>query len=147
MDSCTAVVESLTLILNICCLFSLSRSHSLLPTYCKRREVLFLFNTLNKTFTQSVGLPWTRDRFVAEIPTDNTQHSHETDIHATVEIQTRNPWKRTAADPRLAQRGQKLPSQNCVKRLLVRHVSVCVSVRPTVSVHPQVSTRLPIDGF
>ena len=48
--------------------------------------------------TRSIRLPWTRDRSLAEIP-DNTQYSHETDNHATGEIRTRNPRKRTAADP------------------------------------------------
>ena len=32
---------------------------------------------------------------------DNTQHSHETDIHAPGGIRNRNPNKRAAADPRL----------------------------------------------
>jgi hypothetical protein len=49
----------------------------------------------------SVGLLWTSDQPVA----DNTQHSHETDIHAACGIQTHNPSKRTAADPRLRPRG------------------------------------------
>ena len=36
---------------------------------------------------------------------DNTQHSQETDIHAPGGIRTRNPSKRTAANPRLRPRG------------------------------------------
>ena len=36
---------------------------------------------------------------------DSTQHSLETDIHATSGIRTRNPRKRAAADPRLRPRG------------------------------------------
>ena len=36
---------------------------------------------------------------------DNTQHSQETDIHATSDIRTRNPSKRVAADPNLRRRG------------------------------------------
>jgi len=32
---------------------------------------------------------------------DNTQHSHETDIHAPGGIRTHNPKKRSVADPRL----------------------------------------------
>jgi len=37
---------------------------------------------------------------------DNTQHSQETDIHASGKIRTHNPSKRAAADPHLRQRGQ-----------------------------------------
>jgi len=37
---------------------------------------------------------------------DNTQHSQETDIHASGAIRTSNSSKRTAADPRLRPRGQ-----------------------------------------
>jgi hypothetical protein len=48
-----------------------------------------------------VGLLWTSDRPVAEISPDNTHHSQETNIHAPGGIQTRNPSKRTAVDPRL----------------------------------------------
>jgi hypothetical protein len=36
---------------------------------------------------------------------DNTQHSQETDIHATRGIRTNNPSKQTAEDPRLRPRG------------------------------------------
>ena len=52
----------------------------------------------------SVGLHWTRDRPDAE-NTDNTQHSHETDIHDPGGVQTRNSRKRAAADPRMRPRG------------------------------------------
>jgi hypothetical protein len=41
-----------------------------------------------------------RDRYLY-----NTQHSQETDIHAPGGIRSRNPSKRTAADPRLRPRG------------------------------------------
>ena len=36
---------------------------------------------------------------------DNTQHSQDTDTHASGRIRTRNPSKRTATDPRLRLRG------------------------------------------
>ena len=36
---------------------------------------------------------------------DNTQHSQQTDIHATGGIRTHNPSKRAAAEPRLRPRG------------------------------------------
>jgi len=36
---------------------------------------------------------------------DNTQHSQQTDIHATGGIRTHNPSMRTAIDPRLRTRG------------------------------------------
>jgi len=38
---------------------------------------------------------------------DNTQHSQETDIHASGVIRTRNPRKQEAADTRLRQRGHR----------------------------------------
>ena len=47
----------------------------------------------------SVGFLWTSDQ------PDNTQHWQQTDIHAPGGIQTRNSSKRTAAGPRLRQRG------------------------------------------
>ena len=54
----------------------------------------------------SVGLLWTSDWPVAEIPLpDNTQHSHETDINASGWVRTRNPNPRGAADSRLRPRG------------------------------------------
>jgi hypothetical protein len=51
----------------------------------------------------SVGLLWTSDQPVTE--TSTSQHSQETDVHASGEIRTRNPSKRLAADPRLRPRG------------------------------------------
>ena len=50
---------------------------------------------------QSVGLPLTSDRPVAETSTNNTQHSQETYIHAPGGIRIRNLSRRAAADPRL----------------------------------------------
>jgi hypothetical protein len=52
---------------------------------------------------QSLALFWTKDRPVAE--TSSTQHSKETDIHASGGIRTRNPSKRSAADAHLRQFG------------------------------------------
>jgi hypothetical protein len=56
----------------------------------------------------SVGLLWKSDQPDARdlsLP-DNTQHSQETDIHASGGIRTHNPSKRAAVDPRLTPRGQ-----------------------------------------
>jgi hypothetical protein len=53
----------------------------------------------------SVGLLWTSDQPTQRPLSDNTQHSHETDIHAPGGIRTNNPSKRAAADPRLRPRG------------------------------------------
>jgi hypothetical protein len=52
----------------------------------------------------SVGLFWTSDQPDAE--TSTWQHSQETDIHAARGIQTHNPSKRAAADPRLRPRAR-----------------------------------------
>jgi hypothetical protein len=54
----------------------------------------------------SVGLLWTRDKLSQRPLPDNKQHSQETDIHALGGIQTHNPSKRVAVDPRLRPRGQ-----------------------------------------
>jgi hypothetical protein len=51
----------------------------------------------------SVGLLWKSDQ--PDARPGNTQHSQETDIHASGGIRTRNPSKRAAADPRLGRRG------------------------------------------
>jgi hypothetical protein len=51
----------------------------------------------------SVGLLWTSDQLVTE--TSTWQHSQQTDIHATGGIQTHNPSKRAAVDPRLRPHG------------------------------------------
>ena len=55
----------------------------------------------------SVGILWRRDRPVREtsLP-DNTQHSHERDIHAPGGIRTRSPSKQAPADLRLRPLGQ-----------------------------------------
>ena len=51
------------------------------------------------THSHSVGLLWTSDRPVAEIRTySNTQHSEETNIHASGGIRTRDPSNRAAVD-------------------------------------------------
>jgi hypothetical protein len=59
------------------------------------------------THTHSVGLIWTSIGHSQRPLPDNTQHSQETDIHAPSGIRTRNPSKRTVADRRLRQRGQR----------------------------------------
>ena len=80
---------------------------------------------------------------------DNTQHSQQTDIHATGGIQTRNPRNRGTADPQLRPRGHwERPKQICIftntarQRSLVqadhwsRAVLQCV-VQLSVIVKPQ----------
>ena len=61
---------------------------------------------LKEDTSQSVGL--SSEQVISPthrtIP-DNTQQSHETDIHAPGGIRTYNPSKRAAADQRLAPRG------------------------------------------
>jgi hypothetical protein len=54
--------------------------------------------------THSVGLLWTSDQPDAEPLPDNTQHSQETDVHATDGIRTRSHSKRAVADWRLKRR-------------------------------------------
>jgi hypothetical protein len=55
----------------------------------------------------SVGILWTSDQPDAETLPDNTQHSQETDIHASGGIRTRIPNKPAAADPRLGRRDHR----------------------------------------
>jgi len=56
---------------------------------------------------QSVGLLWTSDQLDAETSTwQHTQHSHQTNIHATSGIWTHNLNIRAAADLRLRPRGR-----------------------------------------
>jgi len=50
------------------------------------------------------GILWTSDQLDAE-NSDNTQHSHETDVHATVGIRNSNPSKQATADTCLRPRG------------------------------------------
>jgi hypothetical protein len=54
---------------------------------------------------QSIGLLWTSDQPHKRPLPDNTQHSQETDIHASCGIRTRNLSKRAIANPRLRPRG------------------------------------------
>jgi hypothetical protein len=51
---------------------------------------------------------------------DSTQHSRETDIHVHGGIRTRNPSKRTAADPRLRTRGQWVRQHTYVRNFIWR---------------------------
>jgi hypothetical protein len=50
----------------------------------------------------SVGIYWTSDQPHADLPLPGT-----TDLHAPGGIETRDPSKRTAADPRLRPRGHR----------------------------------------
>ena len=59
------------------------------------------YTMLHSDTPQSVGLLWTSDQPLPH----NTQHSQQTDIHATGGIRTHNPSKPAAADPRLRPRG------------------------------------------
>jgi hypothetical protein len=68
------------------------------------KEAGFYFQREQRYFP--VGLHWKSDQPDAETSTwQHTQHSQETDIHATGGIRTRNPCNRAAADPRRRQRG------------------------------------------
>jgi GH43 family beta-xylosidase len=68
--------------------------------------ILFISASRSHTDTpHSVGVLWTSDKPEAENHTDKQQHSQETDIHVPGGIQTRNPSKRAAADPRLRPHG------------------------------------------
>jgi hypothetical protein len=51
----------------------------------------------------SIGLLWISDQPDAD--TSTLQHSQQTNIHASGVIETHNPSKRSAADPRLIPRG------------------------------------------
>jgi hypothetical protein len=48
----------------------------------------------------------------------NTQLSQRTDIHAASEIQTHNPSKRAATDPRLRQRGKWYKQVSVTDRII-----------------------------
>jgi hypothetical protein len=63
--------------------------------------------TLRHTHTHSVGLLWTRDQPDAETSTWQHTTLPRDRIHATGRIRTRNPSKRTAADPCLRRRGYR----------------------------------------
>jgi hypothetical protein len=54
---------------------------------------------------RSVGLLWTSDQPDSQTSTRRTQHTHETDIHASDGARTLYPRKRAAADPRFRLRG------------------------------------------
>ena len=63
----------------------------------------------SRTHTHSEELAWTSDR-PSHIPLlDNTQHSQETDIHASGGIRTRGPSDQGAADSHLRPRGHRDP--------------------------------------
>jgi len=53
----------------------------------------------------SLGLLWTSDQPDAEPLPDKAQHCREIYLHEPEGIQTHNPRKRAAANPRLRQRG------------------------------------------
>ena len=56
---------------------------------------------------------------------DSTQHSQETDIYAPGVIRTRNPSKRTAADPRLRPHGHWDRHMMLLHSSLLRWISCC----------------------
>jgi len=66
-----------------------------------------LFLIIEASRSHSVGILWTNDQPDAETLPDNTQHSQEKGIHAPGGIQTRNPKKPAAADPRLGRLGHR----------------------------------------
>ena len=65
--------------------------------HCRGFTITFRHTTVGRTPLDE----WSARR------TDNTQHSQQTDIHAPGGIQTHNPSKRSAADPRLRPRGHR----------------------------------------
>jgi hypothetical protein len=77
-----------------------------LSTHCRCWGWMLGLVTLNDTHTHTVGLPWMRDRSIAE--TSTTQHkTQETDNHVPGGIRTCNPSKPAAADSRLRPHGHQ----------------------------------------
>ena len=68
---------------------------TILSAHCRCRSLL-PDHTQTHTNTHSVDLLWRSDRTDAE--TSTTQHSQETDIHASGGIRTQNPSKRAVVD-------------------------------------------------
>ena len=80
------------------------------------RQNAFLFH--GATAAVERGPPHYRGRVLrpTQIPLpDHTRHSQYTEIHAPGGIQTRNPSKRAAADPRLRPRGLWDRQPKCVQ--------------------------------
>jgi len=67
-------------------------------TSCTCTGLLLHLVTLNDTHTYTVGLPEQGMGLPQNCLSENTWHSHQTDIHASGAIETCNPNKRVAAD-------------------------------------------------
>jgi hypothetical protein len=78
----------------------------LLPTHCRCRGLLFHLITLNDIYTLGRTPLDEGSARRSYLYVTTHQHSQETDIHAPRGIRTRNPSKRTVADPRLMPHGQ-----------------------------------------
>ena len=126
------VVESLTLILNICCLFLLSHSHSLLPPYCTRRGLVLQFNTLSETHTRydspgrGIG-PWQRS-----LTTHNT-HTRQTTMlqarFAPATPESGRPQTRVLGYGNIGARNYTThqSGQTPDKEVEIKNITVCVS--------------------
>ena len=71
------------------------------PQWARAFSFTRFLNLTHNDGPQSVGLLWTSDQLVTQTSTDNTQHSQQTDIHASGGIRTHNLSRCTAADLRL----------------------------------------------
>jgi len=85
----------------------ISTVSELLPSPITQQPLMgqdILFVKVSRSYSDtphSVGLLWVSDQPCARNSTCLQQHSQETGNHYTSGIRTRNPSKRTAADPRL----------------------------------------------
>jgi len=68
------------------------------PQWAKASSLSRIHDHTQIDTSHSVGFFWTSDQPDAET-TDNTQHSQQTDIHASGGIRIHNLKRRTAADP------------------------------------------------
>ena len=94
---------------------------------------------------------------------DNTQHSQQTDMHTPSGIRTRNPYKRTAADPCLIPRGHwdqhyslcaDISGTGSLDRHDMLHLNykrrslvLCALDSVTASVGPSASAAMPLPGL
>ena len=97
----------------------------------------------------SLWLLWTSGQPDTEILPDNTKHSQETDIHESGGIRTRNPSKRSAADPRHKPRGHS--DRQFASLRIFNYVFLCNphiqiirliwQTRPKLSKHPSLNNQ------
>ena len=88
------------------CIYFVFPYSGLFYTHCRYRKLMLHHITLNDTHTHFMGLPWTRDRPIAEPSYLTSYHADKRQISMPPGgIRTRSPSKRAAADPRLRPRG------------------------------------------